>query len=62
MIAATSSLNGRQQLKASLDLIYDHILDQLNNDHSPSLEDHQVLQRRLASVTYPVPGFQPILS
>ncbi|MGN7385072.1 serine hydrolase domain-containing protein [Paenibacillus sp. SAFN-117] len=60
VIAATSSLNGRQQLKALLDLIYEHILDQLDNNHSPSLEDHQVLQQRLASVTYPVPGFQPV--
>ncbi|NOU96672.1 serine hydrolase [Paenibacillus sp. LMG 31456] len=59
VIAATASFTSMKQLQTLLDLIYEHIMDPIDPDHRPSLDDNSELQQRLANMTCPVPLPEP---
>ncbi|MCQ6561240.1 hypothetical protein [Paenibacillus mendelii] len=56
VIAATSSFSGMQQLQNLLDLVYEHVISQINHDTSLVHCDGQdKLREYLLSMTYPFP-------
>ncbi|MCR8635489.1 serine hydrolase domain-containing protein [Paenibacillus radicis (ex Xue et al. 2023)] len=60
VIAATSSFASMKPLQTLLDLIFEHIMDPLDPDSRPSLDDNDELQQHLANMSYPVPLLKPI--
>ncbi|MEK8211354.1 serine hydrolase domain-containing protein [Paenibacillus sp. FSL L8-0463] len=64
VIAATSAFENMTKLQRLLDLIYDYIIDRLDQGGVKRIsihsEDTLMLQRRLAAMAYPVPAFKPI--
>lgn len=60
VIVATSSFKNMKSLQTLLDLIYEHIIDHLDESVSSSPEDNIELQKKLSEMSYPLPAFQPI--
>lgn len=62
VIAATAAFN-KGQSQTLLDLIYEHIIDELNRSHTTvrsHTADSAALRQRLADMEYPVPSAHPI--
>ncbi|GAA3409447.1 serine hydrolase domain-containing protein [Paenibacillus hodogayensis] len=62
VIAATSAFPHMDQLQTFLDLIYEHIIDELDSSQTvlPLTADSVALRQLLADMAYPVPVARPI--
>lgn len=58
VIAATSSFKNMKPLQTLLDLIYEHIIDQLDNNASYNPEDNIKLQNLLSNMSNSVPAIK----
>ncbi|GIP34468.1 serine hydrolase [Paenibacillus sp. J2TS4] len=60
VIAATSSFKNMKPLQTLLDLIYEHIIDQLDNNASYNPEYNIELQKLLSKLPNAVPAIKPV--
>jgi CubicO group peptidase (beta-lactamase class C family) len=60
VIAATSSFKNMAALQTLLDLIYEHIIDQLDNDLIYTPEYNIDLQELLSKISGPIPAIKPV--
>jgi Beta-lactamase len=60
VIVATSGFKNMKPLQTLLDLIFEHIFDQIDNSDSTCPEDNIELQKLLSEMSYPIPAIQPI--